>query len=243
MEELWLRGGFPLSCLTDTEEDSFVWRQGFFRTFLQRDIPQLRIRISWMTLRRFWVMLADSHGQVINRSQLAGSMGVSGTTLQSSLDILTQTYMIRPLLPWYVNMKKCQVKSPKIYFSDTGLMHHLLGIHTREELPSHPVAGAFWEEFAIEQIIRALPLRTPYFWSTCSGAEIDLLILENGRRIGIECKLFEAPKPTKSMYVALEDLALDSIYVIYPGREWSPLHKRIEVISLPLFIGECFSRT
>ncbi|MBN2860727.1 MAG: ATP-binding protein [Sphaerochaetaceae bacterium] len=242
LEELWLRGGFPLSYLADTEEDSFAWREGFVRTFLQRDIPQLGIRIPWMTLRRFWVMLAHSHGQVINKSQLAGSMGVSGTTIQSYLDILTQTYMIRPLPPWYVKMKKRQVKSPKIYFSDTGLMHHLLGIHTREELLSHPVAGASWEGFAIEQIISALPLRTPYFWSTYSGAEIDLLIMENGRRIGIECKLSEAPKPTKSMYVALEDLSLDSIYVIYPGRERYPLHERIEVISLPLFIGECLNR-
>ncbi len=231
-DELWLRGGFPLSFLAKNNEDSVAWREGFVRTFLQRDIPQLGIRIPEATLRRFWTMLAHSHGQVLNKSQLAGSMGVSHTTIQSYIDILTATYMIRTLQPWYSNMKKRQVKSPKIYFTDTGILHHLLGIRSREDLLSHPVLGTSWESFAIEQLVRTQNIQNPYFWSTYSGAEIDLLIMEGGKRIGVECKMSETPKVTKSMHSALADLKLDRIYVVYPGPDRYPVHEKIEVVSL-----------
>ena len=237
-ERLWLRGGYPLSFLAQDEIDSFAWREGFVRTFLQRDIPQLGINTPSTTLRRFWTMLAHNHGQILNKSQLAGSMGMSNTTIQNYIDILTATYMIRPLQPWYSNMKKRQVKSPKIYFSDTGLLHHLLGIRSREELLSHPIIGTSWESFSMEQIIRTFPVTSPYFWSTFSGAEIDLLIMEGGKRIGIEFKTSEAPKTTKSMHSAIQDLNLDRIYIIYPGKERYPVHEKIEVCSLELFLNK-----
>ncbi len=236
LNKLWLRGGFPLSFLAGDDIDSAAWREGFVRTFLQRDIPQLGINIPSETLRRFWTMLAHSHGQILNKTQLAGSMGISHTTIQSYIDILTATYMIRPLQPWFANMKKRQVKSPKIYFTDTGLLHHLLGIQNRDELYSHPKLGTSWESFSMEQIIRTYPVRSPYFWSTYSGAEIDLLIMEGNKRIGIEFKMTETPKTTKSMYSAIEDLDLDRIYVIYPGKESYPIHEKIQVSSLELFL-------
>lgn len=235
---LWTRGGFPPSCLAHTEEDSVVWREGFVRTFLQRDIPQLGIHIPSATLRRFWTMLAHSHGQLLNSSQLAKSMGLNDKTIRSYIDILTSTCMVRQLQPWHANLKKRQVKSPKIYFSDTGLLHHLLGLGDMEDLLGHPQVGASWESFVIEQIQRNIPALVPYFWSTYSGAELDFFALHRGKNIGVECKFTETPKTTRSQHIALEDLKLEKMYVVYPGTERYPLHESIEACPLPELIAE-----
>ena len=230
--DLWVRGGFPLSYLAPDPAASFAWRSGFIRTFLERDIPQLGIKVPAETMRRFWTMLAHVHGQVLNSSQLGKAMGLSHNTIRSYIDMLSSTYMLRILPPWYENLKKRQVRSPKIYFTDTGILNHLLQLRNLDELLSHPAAGASWEGFVIEQILRTNPGIIPYFWSTHSGAELDLFFIHEGKRIGIECKLSESPKPTRSMYSALEDLSLDRLYILYPGKEQYPVHERIEVISL-----------
>ena len=241
LNRLWIRGGFPLSYLAKTEEDSLAWREGFVRTFLQRDIPQLGINVPSVTLRRFWTMLAHSHGQLLNSSQLANSMGMSDKTIRSYIDILSSTYMIRTLPPWFSNSKKRQVKSPKIYFTDTGLLHHLLGIGNLENLLGHPQLGSSWESFAIEQILRIAPTLVPYFWSTYSGAELDLFISIHGQKIGIEFKFTETPKTTKSMHIAITELEFKKIYVIYPGTERYLLHKSIEACPLPNFMDDISS--
>jgi predicted AAA+ superfamily ATPase len=238
MDRLWVRGGFPRSFLADTDEDSIAWREGFIRTFLQRDIPQLGINIPSTALRRFWTMLAHSHGQVLNSSQLAKSMGMSDKTIRSYVDLLSATYMIRQLQPWFSNLKKRQVKSPKIYLTDTGLLHHLLGINNRETLMGHPQLGSSWESFAMEQIIRNVPGIVPYFWSTYSGAELDLFLYGHKKRIGIEFKNSEAPGSTKSMHSAIADLNLEKLYVIYPGTEKYPLHDLIEACPLDIFLED-----
>ncbi len=238
INRLWVRGGFPLSYLAATEEDSTAWRDGFVRTFLQRDIPQLGIGIPAATLRRFWTMLAHSHGQVLNSSQLGKSMGMSDKTIRSYIDILSDTYMIRLLQPWFTNLKKRQVKSPKIYVTDTGLLHYLLGITNLDTLLGHPVLGSSWESFAMEQILRTNPGIESYFWSTYSGAELDLLLFTKGKRIGVDFKFTDAPKSTKSMHSAITDLDLEKLYVVHPGAEQYPLHNLIEAIPLPFFIDQ-----
>jgi len=234
LDKLWLRGGFPLSFIAETDEDSVAWKEGFIRTFLQRDIPQLGITIPSATLRRFWTMLAHSHGQVLNSSRLAESMGLSNKTIRTYIDILSSTYMIRQLQPWFSDVKKRQVKSPKIYFTDTGILHHLLGIQNRENLLSNPILGASWESFALEQILRTIPNIEPYFWSTYSGAELDLLIMKDNKRTGIEFKFTESPKTTKSMHSALNELNLEKLYIINPGKDHYPIHEKIEVCSLDI---------
>ncbi len=238
LNRLWIRGGFPRSYLADTNEDSIAWRDGFVRTFLQRDIPQLGISIPATTLRRFWTMLAHSHGQILNSSQLGRSMGMNDKTIRSYIDILSDTYMIRPLQPWFANLKKRQVKSPKVYLTDTGLLHYLLGINNLDTLLGHPVLGSSWESFAMEQIIRNNPGIEPYFWSTYSGAELDLLLFMKKKKIGIEFKFTDTPKSTKSMHSAITDLELEKLYVIYPGLEQYPLHTSIEAIPLSGFIDQ-----
>jgi len=241
LNRLWLRGGFPLSYLAKNEEDSVAWRDGFIRTFLQRDIPQFGITIPAETLRRFWTMLAYSNGQILNSSRLAGSMGMSDKTIRSYVDILNATYMVLPLQPWYENIKKRQVKSPKIYLRDTGLLHNLLGVNSFETLLSHPQSGTSWESFVIEQILRRSPGQDYYFWSTYSGAEVDLFTSFRGNRIGIEIKFTETPKTTRSMHSALNELALTKLYVVYPGADRYPLHDRIEACPLPEFLAELSS--
>jgi len=231
--KLWLRGGFPRSFLAESDEDSTAWLEGFTRTFLQRDIPQLGIRVSSEALRRFWTMLAYTHGQILNSSQLSKSMGMSSKTIRYYIDLLAATYMVRSVPPWFENIRKRQVKSPKIYFTDTGLLHHLLGIHDFNTLFGHPQAGASWEGFVIEQILRNVRKPDPFFWSTYSGAELDLLLMLNGRRIGVECKFTESPKTTKSMHAALRDLKLEKLYIAYPGTDRYPVHESIEVCSIP----------
>lgn len=228
-KKLWIRGGFPRSFLAESEEDSTAWREGFIRTFLQRDIPQFGITIPAPTLRRFWTMLAHSHGQILNSSELAKSMGLSDKTIKSYIDILTATYMVRQLQPWYENLKKRQVKSPKIYLRDSGLLHQLLGISDFNSLSGHPKIGSSWEGFALEQVLFKNAGVEPYYWATYSGGEIDLLIIKDGKKIGYEFKYSEIPKTSKSMFSALETLSLDEIRVIYPGGEAFPLHERIFV--------------
>lgn len=226
---LWLKGGFPRSYLSGSLEDSLAWREGFIRTFLERDIPQLGITIPSPAMRRFWTMLAHSHGQVLNSSELGRSLGVTDKTVRSYLDILTGTYMIRQVQPWFENMKKRQVKAPKIYFRDSGILHHLMSITGQDSLMVHPRLGASWEGFALEQAVQILGLTDCYFWSTYSGAELDLLFFRNGKRYGMEFKFTESPRPTRSMHSALKDLGLDHLWIIYPGLDVISVDERISV--------------
>jgi predicted AAA+ superfamily ATPase len=230
---LWLRGGFPRSFLAESEEDSLAWREGFIRTFLERDIPQLGITIPATAMRRFWMMLAHYHGQTWNASDLARSMGMSDKTVRSYLDILTGTFMVRQLQPWHENIGKRQVKAPKVYFRDSGLLHSLLDLTDERSLLGHPKVGASWEGFALEQVLQAARPAAAYFWATHSGAEVDLFFLQHGRRLGVEIKFNEAPKITPSMRAALEDLRLDHLWVVYPGQHAYPVHEKIAVWPLP----------
>lgn len=226
---LWLRGGFPRSFLALTDEDSFLWRQSYITTFLERDIANLGFNVPPQQMRRFWLMLAHYHGQIFNASEIGKSLGVSDHTVRRYLDILAGTFMIRILSPWFENLGKRQVKSSKIYFRDSGILHALIGIQTEEQLDTHPKCGSFWEGFAIEEICRqekALPQEC-YFWKTQGGAELDLLIIKNGKRIGFEIKYTDRPKITPSMRIACDDLKLDHLYVIFPGTESFPLNECI----------------
>lgn len=223
----WLRGRFPLSFLARSDEDSFVWRKNFVQTFLERDLPQLGIQIPAYALLRFWTMLAHYHGQIWNAAELARSLGVSQPMARRYLDVLSDVFMARQLQPWHANLKKRQVKSPKIYFRDTGLLHQLLGIRSQRDLLTHPKSGASWEGYVIEEALTAVQPDDAYFWATHGGAELDLLLFKNGRRLGIECKRVDAPRLTRSMRIALEDLALDRLLVIYPGTKSYPLSDRV----------------
>lgn len=216
---LWIRGGFPLSFLARNEEESLLWRQSYITTFLERDIASLGFQIPPQQMRRFWLMLVHYHGQIFNASELGKSLGVSDHTVRRYLDILAGTFMIRILSPWFENLRKRQVKSPKIYFRDSGILHALLGIKNEQELDLHPRLGSFWEGFAIEEICRQMRVSSEdcYFWKTQAGAELDLLIVKNGKRIGFEIKYTDHPKITSSMRIAIEDLKLDHLYVIFPG--------------------------
>lgn len=216
-DSLWLRGGFPRSFLAESEEDSGAWREGFIRTFLERDIPQLGITIAAAAMRRFWTMLAHYHGQTWNASELGRSMGLSDKTVRSYLDILTGTFMVRQLQPWFENVGKRQVKAPKIYLRDSGLLHALLNVHDREALLAHPRVGASWEGFVLEQVLRVVRPPEAYFWRTHTGAEVDLFFLLGGRRYAVEMKFNEAPEITKSMRVAVADLRLDHLWILFPG--------------------------
>jgi len=228
-EQLWLRGGFPRSFLAGSEADSLAWREGFIRTFLERDIPMLGITIAPAAMRRFWTMLAHFHGQTWNASELGRSMGLTDKTVRSWLDILTSTFMIRQLQPWHENLSKRQVKAPKIYFRDSGLLHSLLNIPDYHSLTGNPRLGASWEGFAMEQVLQTLQPPEAYFWSTYSGAEVDLLLFMDGKRYGVEFKFSEAPKITRSMHVAVNDLSLDQLWVIYTGDEEYPVTDKITV--------------
>jgi len=228
-QRLWLRGGFPRAWLADSEDDSIAWREGFVRTFLERDLAQLGIRVASPVMRRFWTMLAHSHGQIWNASRIARSMGLSDKTVRGYLDDLSLTYMVRQLQPWFENLGKRQVKSPKIYLRDSGLLHHLLGIRHWEDLQGQPSLGASWEGFALEQVLRLGQVRDAYFWATQSGAELDLLVFHKGKRWGFEFKYSEQPGTTKSMRSALEDLKLDRLWIVCPGSVVAPLDKKIEV--------------
>ncbi|MFI4910549.1 MAG: ATP-binding protein [Sedimentisphaeraceae bacterium JB056] len=231
-QRLWLRGGFPRSYLAGDDNDSYSWRNGFIRTFLERDIPQLGIKVPAPMMQRFWTMLAHFHGKTWNASSVAASLGISYKTVQSYLDILTQTFMIRQLQPWHENIKKRQVKSPKIYFCDSGLLHNLLEIRTFEALLGNPQCGASWEGFAVEQVLRMVGLSQAYFWATHNGAELDMFFIVDGKRYGIEFKLNEAPSKTKSMSIAVDTLGLDKLLVVYPGSETWQFTEKIIVSPL-----------
>lgn len=238
MQNLWIRGGFPRCYLAPSLDASIAWRKHYITTFLEQDIPNLGINVPPQMLRRFWMMLAHFHGNVFNAADLGKSLGVTGPTIRRYLDILTGTFMVRQLQPWFVNMKKRQVKSPKIYFKDSGILHTLVGISDQDTLLSHPRLGASWEGFALEEIIRYIDA-TPeecYFWATHAGAELDLLIIKDGKKLGFEFKYSDAPKLTASMKIAFEELELDSLTVIYPGKSTFPLHKGINVSGLENYL-------
>jgi len=226
MEKLWYKGGFPRSYLTINDRQSFLWRENFIQTFLERDISNYGFNIPAVTLRRFWLMLAHYHGQVWNGAEFARSMGVSEPTAKRYLDILTGTFMIRQLHPWYENLKKRQVKSPKIYIRDSGILHALLSLEGNK-IFNHVKAGASWEGFIIEQLLQQLKSRDYFFWRTHSGSELDLLILKNGKRFGFEIKLSESPKVTRSIHSVIENLRLDELYLVYRGKRDIKLDDKI----------------
>ena len=228
----WVRGGFPLACTARTEADSLAWRRQFLQTFLERDIPQLGVTIPAVALRRFWNMVAHYHGQIWNAAELARALAVNEATVRRYLDLMTGVFMVRQLPPWHENLGKRQVKMPKVYVRDTGLLHALLGISNQRDLEHHPKVGASWEGYAIEEILKALRPDDAYFWATHQGAELDLLLFKNGRRIGIECKRADAPTFTASMRIAMADLKLDELRVAYPGTKRYPLAKNVEVVPL-----------
>lgn len=231
-ERLWLRGGFPRSFLARSNNDSLAWRENFIRTFLQRDIPQLGIDIPPLALRRFWTMVAHYHGQVWNAAEIGAAMSLSDKTVRRYLDLLTETYMLRQLQPWHANLGKRQVKSPKVYLRDSGILHSLLGLPDKAALWGHPKVGASWEGFAIEMLLRALDTTPAYFWSTHSGAEMDLFFSARGRNYGVEVKWTETPRVTRSMRVAVDDLQLDRLWVLYPGADVVPLDEGITALPL-----------
>jgi len=235
---LWLRGGFPRAFLARTDDASRRWMEGFVTTFLERDIPQLGLRVPMEALRRFWRMTAHYHGQVWNAAELARSINLSPNTARHYLDILSGTFVIRVLSPWYENMKKRQVKSPKVYVRDSGLFHFLSGIDDMSALRSHPRYGASWEGFALEQVLATFGDGDAYFWNTLRGAELDLLLLRKGRRFGFEFKCADAPTMSRSMHIALEDLQLERLYVIYPGSETYRLHPRVDACPLTEIAGK-----
>ena len=237
MQRLWLRGGFPRSYLAKSADASRRWRASFVRLFLERDLPQLGIPVAAATMRRFWSMLAHYHGQIWNAAEPARSLGINASTVRRYLDGLTQTFMVRQLQPWHENLGKRQVKAPKIYFRDSGLLHELLGIHTLDGLLSHPKSGASWEGFALEQVLRVSDADEAYFWATHAGAELDLLLLKYGRRFGVEFKRSDAPVMTRSMMLAINDLKLDHLTIIYPGGRPYELDDRISVLPLAALAG------
>lgn len=232
--QLWSRGGFPLSYLAESDVLSYEWREQYISTFLERDIPMLGINIPADTLRRFWMMLAHYHGNIFNASELGKSLGSNHVTMRKYLDILSGTFMVRVLSPWFENISKRQVKSPKIYFKDSGILHALLGLSSAELIQSHPKLGASWEGFALEQVIRCYQAKPEqcYFWATHSDAELDLLIIKDGKRLGFEFKYGDAPSRTRSMSITLEVLQLDSLSVVYPGEQSYQLAQEIHVVPL-----------
>lgn len=234
VDQLWLRGGFPRSFLARSGHESLDWRFDFIRTFLERDLPQLGVAIPSTTLRRFWAMLAHYHGQVWNASEFSRSFGVSDMTVRRYLDLLAATFVVRILLPWHENLAKRQVKSPKVYLADSGLLHALLNIRTREDLERHPKVGASFEGFAIAAITDRLRARWNecFFWATHAGAELDLLVVRGRTRIGFEIKRTVAPAVTPSMRTALVDLGLSRIDVIHAGDRTYALAPRIRAVAI-----------
>ncbi|NPV87888.1 MAG: ATP-binding protein [Anaerolineae bacterium] len=228
----WLRGGFPLSFLAASEADSLAWRRNFIQTFVERDLPQLGVNIPSAALFRFWNMLAHYHGQIWNAAETARALGVGESTARRYLDVLEGAFMVRVLRPWYANVGKRQVKAPKVYFRDSGILHQMLGIRDPRDLWVHPKSGASWEGYVIEEVIKTTDPEEVYFWATHAGAELDLLLFLSGRRVGVECKRVDAPRFTPSMRAALEDLGLDHLIVFYPGDRPYSLEKRVLVLPL-----------
>ena len=234
VDPLWLRGGFPRSFLAPTDAASHRWRTDFIRTFLEQDLPALGIRTATETLRRFWTMVAHYHGQIWNAAELARSLGASEPTARHYLDILCGTYLARRLQPWHTNLGKRELKAPKVYLRDTGLLHNLLGIKSRSELMSHPKLGASWEGFALEQVLSLFGQDDTYYWATHNGAELDLLLFRNGKAWGIEFKVGDGPVMTKSLHIALDNLKLERVWIVHPGEKRYPVHEKVEALPLRL---------
>ena len=240
ISQLWLRGGFPKSYLAHSLEQSVEWRKEYISTFLERDVPNLGFDIPAQSLRRFWVMMTSYHGNIFNASEIGRSMGLSGVTMRRYLDLLTGTFMLRQLQPWYENITKRQVKSPKIYFRDSGIFHTLLGINKKQEIIRHTKLGASWEGYALESIIRfhRAPKEECFFWAIHQQAEIDLMLILDGKRVGFEFKWADAPKLTKSIVTASELLKLDRCYIVYPGEKSYPIREDVLAIGLEKYLKE-----
>lgn len=232
----WLRGGFPESLLARTNQASVRWRQDFVRTFLERDVPQLGVAIPAATLDRFWRMCAHHHAQLLNQSQLGAALGVSHVTIRSYLDLLAATFMLRMLPPLVPNLRKRLVKSPRLYLRDPGILHTLLDIETEDDLSGHPVRGASWEGWVIENVATALSDWRAFFYRAATGAELDLVIEKGRRRIGIECKASSAPAPSAGFWNALDDLHIDEAWIIAPVKESYPLRGGVTVAPLEHFL-------
>lgn len=233
VDRLWLRGAFPRSFLARSLNESSEWRKGFIKTFLERDLPQLGITIRAVTLRRFWSMIAHYHGQLWNSSEIGRSFGVADTTVRSYLDLLTSTFVLRQLLPWHENIAKRQIKAPKVYVSDTGILHSLLNIKSMNDLQKNPKIGASWEGFVIEQLMHKYKAAKEecFFWATHGGAELDLLIVKGGKRLGFEIKLTSSPRVTPSMQNSLSSLKLNKLTVIHAGEKSFLLSKKIYALA------------
>lgn len=238
LRKLWWRGGFPRSFLARSDRESRDWRADFIQTFLERDLRRFGVQVAPQTLRRFWHMVAHYHGQIWNASEIGRSLGEAHTTVKRHLDILSGAFVMRQLPPWHENLGKRQVKSPKVFLRDSGLLHELLGISSFAALESHPKLGASWEGFAMEEVLRLTGDREAYFWSTQSGAELDLLVFLNGKRFGFEFKRADAPAVTRSMTIAREDLKLKRLLVVHPGNQSYPLNDWAEAVA----IGELRAR-
>jgi predicted AAA+ superfamily ATPase len=234
--DLWLRGGYPRSYLAASDADSMVWRTQAIQRHVETDLPQFGVNVAAPAMLRFWRMLSHCHGQIWNAADPARSLAVSEPTVRRYLDVLTQTFMVRQLPPWHQNLGKRQVKAPKLYFRDTGLLHALMGLPDMDALLHHPRSGASWEGFALEQVLRIAAPDEAYFWATHNGAELDLLLIKDGRRVGVEFKRADAPGMTTSMKIAMQDLQLDRLYVVYPGEQRYALTERIEAVPLAALI-------
>ena len=236
MAKHWLRGGFPLSFTARGNSDSVVWRTQFLQTFLERDMPQLGVGIPAATLRRFWMMVAHYHGQIWNSAEIGRALAINETTVRRYLDLMTDVFMVRQVRPWFENLGKRQVKAPKVYVRDSGLLHALLNISSPRDLEGHPKVGASWEGYAVEEIIKYFQIGETYFWATHNGAELDMLLFKDGKRIGVECKRMDAPTMTPSIRHALTDLKLDHLHVVYPGTQRYALADKVEVVPLAQFV-------
>ncbi len=228
----WIRGGFPRAFLARSLTECHVWRKQFIQTFLERDLPQLGVTIPAPALLRFWTMLAHMHAQVWNAAEPARSLGIGESTVRRYLDLLTGLFLVRQLPPWHENLGKRQVKAPKVYLRDSGILHQLLGIRSERELLAHPKCGASWEGYALEETLKAVQPEEAYFWATYQGAELDLFLFKRGRRLGVEFKRMDAPTLTPSMRIALKDLGLEGLTVLHPGTASYPLGERVRVMPL-----------
>ncbi len=233
-KNLWLRGGFPRSYLAGSIKESYAWRQAYISTFMERDIPNLGFNIPATQMRRLWMMLAHNHGNMLNYSEIGTALGITHHTVRHYIEVLSGTFMVRILEPWFEDVSKRQIKTPKIYIRDSGLLHTLLGVHDNDELHVYPRLGASWEGFALEEVIKVnhASQEECFFWGIQSGAELDLLIIKDGRRIGFEIKYTDTPKLTRSMMTALEDLKLDHLYIVYPHKVSYPLAAKISVVGI-----------
>ncbi|MCM2340516.1 ATP-binding protein [Rhodoferax sp.] len=234
MNQLWLRGGFPRALLAPSARAAMRWLRDYLSLVIERDMPQMGLNVPAPTMQRFWRLLAHYHGQTWNAAEPARSLGVSEPTVRKYLDFLVGLQLVRQLPPWHENLAKRQVKAPKIYVRDSGLLHYLWGVEEDDALWLHPKSGASWEGFALEQVLHVAQPDEAYFWATHSGAELDLLMFKRGLRVGVEFKRVDAPKITPSMLIAIQDLHLDALYVVYPGQRRYHLHPTSAAINAPI---------